>query len=89
LEAEVTPTFQHDCDACRFLGTVTGPNPYHAGLPYVWDLYFCERSDGGSVIARHSDEGCEYLSTPVKLLSPSSHPALLWAYALVQMELRR
>ena len=81
--------FEHDCLACRYLGTVEGPNPYHEGRAYTWDLYFCARSDGGTVIARYASEGSKYQSTPVSMLKSGGHPALLWAVALLEMEERK
>lgn len=81
--------YKHDCSDCRFLGTVQGPHPRMATTipPHVvYDLYVCERADGGSVIARYGSEGSHYSSTPLSLLSSHSNPALLWAAALLQME---
>ena len=84
------PNYKHDCDACRFLGSVTGPNPRLAmeNPPLVTlDLWFCERAElGGSVIARYGNDGPNYNSSPIKLLGANSHPALLWANALLWME---
>lgn len=81
--------FKHDCDTCRFLGTVTGPNPRMAVFnptPITFDLYYCATCDGGTVIARYSDVGSYYSSCPVNMLHKEINPALLWAYALLQME---
>ncbi len=82
--------FKHDCDTCRFLGTVEGPHPRMAvkNPPHVAaDLWYCERAElGGSVIARYSDEGSDYSSCPITLLSKDSNPMLLWANALLEME---
>ena len=86
------PIYDHDCDACRFLGTVSGPRPMYAvaNPPQVSsDLWYCKQADssmGGSVIARHSSEGWNYSSSPIKLLSKDSNPMLLWAYHLLEME---
>lgn len=49
-----TPRFEHDCDACKFLGNVKG-----------WDLYWCSQGGGpniSTVIARFSDSGPDYIS---------------------------
>ena len=53
------PRFTHDCDGCRFLGQFER-----------FDLYFCQKCDGGSVIARYGDEGDEYASAPHFIDSP-------------------
>jgi hypothetical protein len=53
----VKPTFTHDCDVCRFLGSEHGH-----------DLYFCPSPGGvefGSVVARFGSEGRDYASMPV------------------------
>jgi hypothetical protein len=47
----VKPRYAHDCDACRFLGTID-----------KYDLWYCERCDDGSAIARYSSEPSEYAS---------------------------
>ena len=46
-----TPRYTHDCDQCRFLGQID-----------QYDLYFCERADEGSAIARYGNDGPEYAS---------------------------
>jgi len=52
------PRYTHDCDSCKFLGE-------HK----QFDLYFCARCDGGSVIARYGDNGPDYASAPKDLLT--------------------
>ena len=48
--------FQHDCDACVFLGSHTDKEGQH-------DFYYCLGYIGqGSVIARYGDRGSEYQS---------------------------
>lgn len=53
------PKFKHDCENCRFLGHY-----------YDFDVYICDNLStmGQSLIARYSDEGCEYFSQPSKIL---------------------
>lgn len=81
--------YKHDCDDCKYLGTVEGPHPRLA-LPnpvkVAYDLHFCQRCDGGSVIARYSNEPSNYVSSPLSMLHIDAHPALMWARALLQMQ---
>jgi hypothetical protein len=51
------PLWQHDCQKCVLLGTVS----FH-------DLYYCPGILGGSVIARYGNDGPEYRSGPVDVL---------------------
>lgn len=88
------PTYKHDCDACRFLGSVTGPDPYHAKIVKTWDLYVCgeqlrerERALGLTVLARYSDEPSNYKSCPLSMVR-DVHPVLLWGRALLELEVR-
>ncbi len=51
---KLNPRFRHDCEACAFLGHFRG-----------YDVYHCENEafshlTGGSLIARHGDEGSDY-----------------------------
>lgn len=70
---QAKPRFQHDCDACQFLGHVYYPGPLITGespLRHA-DLYFCKQADaamGSTVIARFSSKGSDYASTPVRIL---------------------
>ena len=53
------PRFNHDCDACVFLGGVDVP-------PCRLDVYICpqpQRYD--SLVVRYGSGGSEYTSTPV------------------------
>lgn len=43
--------FKHDCDICEFLGHYEG-----------YDLYFCAKRPGATVIARFDHGGGDYLS---------------------------
>ena len=59
------PTFTHDCDKCRFLGTI--PSANHGTV----DLYVCTNDAdplGPSLIARFGDEGPDYASQPEKIV---------------------
>jgi len=61
LHTEPTPRFKHDCQRCRYLGTIVSSG----GLA---DLYFCDQSGSRpTVIARFSDEGSDYASGLVDL----------------------
>jgi len=57
------PTYIHDCQDCKFLGTVTIHNsPVRCT---VADLYYCNPSNqelSGTLIARYGDEGPNYSS---------------------------
>jgi hypothetical protein len=49
------PQYQHDCDACTFLGRF-------AGQFNDFDLYHCEQVKIPTVIARYSSYGPDYKS---------------------------
>jgi hypothetical protein len=70
----LSPVYQHDCDACRFMGTVA--DSYARGEAGWVDLYHCPRGviGGGSLIARYGDEGREYLSSPVEYAASNTGP---------------
>jgi ribosomal protein L37AE/L43A len=51
------PRFTHDCDACVFKGS-------HGRF----DIWYCERCDGGTWIARYGSDGPEYASYPTFVL---------------------
>ena len=55
------PKFQHDCSNCEYLGTF-----------FDLDVYLCRSRSanvlGGSLIARHGDDGPDYASTPICVL---------------------
>lgn len=67
------PVFNHDCDACIFLGTIKiDRDSKESCFPFYLDLYVCaspdpERSDsraifGPTLLVRYSDEGFRYAS---------------------------
>lgn len=67
------PVFNHDCDACIFLGTIKiDKDSRESCFPFYLDLYVCaspdpERSDsraifGPTLLVRYSDEGSRYAS---------------------------
>lgn len=64
------PQYQHDCDACQFLGRYAQKVVYVNGDQELmsFDLYFCKgaaaSSLGGTIIARHASKGSEYSSMP-------------------------
>lgn len=71
------PIFSHDCDLCRFLGSVSVGNRWG-------DLYICERYDDvsmRSVIFRTSSDGPDYNSAPMSMAAtfPHNHPLRLAA----------
>lgn len=67
-----TPLFTHDCNCCRFYGTVQAHG--------LWgDLYVCERNDSvteRSAVFRTGDDGPDYSSMPVSMVArfPEGHP---------------
>ena len=89
------PKYKHDCDRCQWLGSITYPAPLLTGEAPLRnaDLYYCANAEsfmGGTLIARHSSQGSNYSSMPVKLLVgmlneksddfSTSSPALMSAY---------
>lgn len=61
--------YDHDCDDCIGLGRYNFSNRDRP-LGKDYDLYFCPRSDGGSVIARYGSAPSAYMSTPLDILEP-------------------
>ncbi len=77
-----SPKYQHDCTSCIFIGQTIG------GKVTV-DLYYHGPNflvSHGTLIARVSDEGSNYLSCPVELARPSGHSELWAAKALFERE---
>jgi hypothetical protein len=68
---KLKPRFQHDCDSCIHLATIR--------LQRWFDLYLCERCDGGTLIARFSSEGPDYSSYPIGIWERvrSEHPTIM------------
>jgi hypothetical protein len=52
------PAYKHDCTKCIFLGK----HRYTDGR--IVDLYYCEKCDGGTGIARFGNNGSDYASAP-------------------------
>ncbi len=88
------PKFQHDCDKCKYLGSIRylAPmaEPYPPKMKYA-ELYFCPAEiTGPTVIARFGSQGPHYASTMVSILQRDLHainqstsgPALVAAYHL-------
>lgn len=55
------PRYEHDCDACVYLGEYAPPSCQERYKVAVLDLYFCPGGDA-TVIARYGSEGGEYSS---------------------------
>lgn len=55
-----TPAFQHDCNACDYLGTLSD------NVKGTRDLYYHDGDyqERGTVIIRHSSRGDDYTSFP-------------------------
>ncbi len=78
-----TPAFTHDCDDCRYLGTLATPEGRT-------DLYRCDGGPtvGASLIARFGDEGPDYSSMPESMVDDSARVELRVAKALALDSLR-
>lgn len=87
------PKYQHDCEACTYLGTIIYPSPLADGTaPFSnADLYYCGRRKDimeGTLVARHSSDGPDYSSVPVSIVGSllgnkemaTRTPALIAAY---------
>lgn len=55
------PKYKHDCEACKFLGHYRGHDVYHC------ENEAFSKTTGGSLIARHGDDGSDYWSMPKNL----------------------
>lgn len=81
----LTPRYEHDCERCRFLGTVAAPN---RGADGVADLYVCVdvgQTMGPSVVVRYSDDGPDYSSIPRQFITATGDKLLLAAAALSEV----
>lgn len=82
------PVFTHDCEECRFLGTIL--HVYQDETTGPVDLWVHEHEQGDNTyIARFSNEGPDYRSFPGSLVStlPAYDPvALAWLVHLGQKE---
>ena len=54
-----SPHYEHDCEKCVFLG--------RSSDGYT-DLYFCNASDGPTVVARYGSLGHQYTSLLVEMV---------------------
>lgn len=76
------PKFEHDCERCEFLASISFPKleAARAGArrwsdPTEFDLYHCATgSPGGTLIARTGNEGSEYHSERPSDLSRREPP---------------
>lgn len=59
--ALMQPRYKHDCGACVFIATV-----YEGGE--FQDAYVCP-GDNGSVILRNGDDGPDYASWPIRMVT--------------------
>lgn len=62
------PQYVHDCSACHYLGRILSPEGTEE-----WDVYFCGKSEDGSVILRHGNDGPQYASMPSDLILSPAH----------------
>jgi hypothetical protein len=62
VSRNVKPVHQHDCEKCRFLGTVIGECGYRQ------DMYVCVQSTYTDYISRFGSDGPEYGSTTCSVL---------------------
>jgi hypothetical protein len=63
--------FTHDCEDCIFIGRYDWGQ--YENEP-TYDLYVCKSRFGWSSIARHGNEGWEYISSPCGHTSPIGYP---------------
>lgn len=59
------PQFTHDCQDCTFLGSIIDRNNMECDLYVHVDEHDTAHS---TFIARYSDEGSDYISTPLFLM---------------------
>jgi hypothetical protein len=66
------PTYTHDCEECKSLGTVHVKDE-------TYDLYVCTKfsAERPSLIARYGNEGHEYYSNTVGAVSPEFSAAAI------------
>lgn len=62
------PRYEHDCNRCDFLGQYKDPRSGNE-----FDLYYCPQTKeedifGGSVIARRSSKGSDYMSMSLLII---------------------
>lgn len=68
---ERTPTHEHDCTSCTYLGQTIGRGK-------LVDLYQC----GNTILARYGNEPEDYASTSYGMAHPEGHAELFAAQAL-------
>lgn len=74
MKKDQTPYFKHDCSGCEFLGNFGYHAPLSTGetTPMNVDLYVCRGGPssilGGTIVARHANEGPEYASMPMDII---------------------
>ena len=85
--AECMPMFEHDCDACVYVGTYYNDSP---SARNGWEDWYCCASEasirmtgvtGISLIRRQSDDGPDYHSMPLdnwRDMGPSSANFFTW-----------
>jgi hypothetical protein len=78
------PLFLHDCERCKFLGTVTDLDSFVLG---GWiDLYVCVKGTlGPTLIGRYGHEGFEYTSCPAIMVDDSRKDTMAVAKILAEM----
>lgn len=79
------PQYEHDCNACKFLGTYTFQEE---GYTYMGttDLYYCankEHPSLSSLLARYSDEASEYTSSHPPEAFAKGYEAPEWVRILI------
>jgi hypothetical protein len=73
------PTYTHDCEFCKFLGTIESDYYNHDnGVMDKIDLYFCgtDKPYGNTVVARRSSEGSDYSSGMIFAIGSNPNPLL-------------
>lgn len=66
-----SPTWKHDCETCKYIGTYKYKHD-----DKMYDLYCHQHPDYASLdslVARYGDDGPEYLATPRQLIQAWYH----------------
>lgn len=75
------PQFVHDCTRCKFLGRFEFDGRLTKGTEHFkCDLYVCETAIpfGPTLLGRFSDDGPDYVSTPIELVERDEKRLRTW-----------
>lgn len=57
------PRFQHDCNKCKFLGTID------QGMHGLYDMYSCEKEHEKEIVLRFGYREADYKSLPLEAIT--------------------